>query len=703
MMNHKDLTPEFEEKLQELSAALVLVEADDPGSYQEVLKTIEGLVADPFAQGRQDVAERLKAVEKSLEACILDSTLFPDTVKAVEAALKQIRTGETAAEDRVAPPETDAEPAGTAVPVETAATAEPEAPPEPAPEDEAPGDAAMCDDKDLVEDFLLEAGENLESIEVQLLSLEQDPGNTSVINEIFRPFHTIKGVSGFLNLNDIHRLTHAVEDLLDKARNGEVAMGDWEVDIVLAGVDLLRRLLAGVRDRLDGRATENLSGVVKTFLERLRAGRPVEGAAAPAPGAPPLGRILEAQDKVSPEDLEFALQAQAEGEGGKKIGELLVEQNKVSPEDVSSALRVQEAMTERSAAGTQQQVQGPSTIKVDMYKLDNLVNMVGELVIAQSLIQQNPTIQTVTDHRLTRDFGQLSRITSELRDTTMTLRMVPIRQTFQKMIRLVRDLSRKSGKSVRLNLSGEDTEIDRNMVDLIYEPLVHLVRNGVDHGIESQENRKETGKPETGSLDLRAYHKGGNVVIEIHDDGKGLDQERILAKARDRGLLAEGETPSEQEIFQMIFRAGFSTAEKITDVSGRGVDMDVVKRTIEKLRGKIEVQSVKGKGSTFVIKLPITLAIIDGIVVFVGKERYIIPTICIKEAFLPRQEDYLTVAGKGELIRFRGGSSPWCASTRPSRFPTPSTCPGRRWWWWWKTRGRPAASSLTRSSRSRRW
>ena len=293
-----------------------------------------------------------------------------------------------------------------------------------------------------------------------------------------------------------------------------------------------------------------------------------------------------------------------------------------------------------------------------MVKLDNLVDMVGELVIAQSLIQQNPIIQDYVDRRLAKDFGQLARITSELQRTAMSMRMVEIRQTFQKMIRLVRDLARKSKKIVQLNMSGEDTEIDRNMVDAIYDPLVHMIRNSVDHGVETPEVRREKSKPETGTVQLMAYHKGGNVVIEIKDDGQGLNRERILAKARERGVVGPDEELTNTEIDHLIFKPGFSTAEKVTDVSGRGVGMDVVKKSIENLRGKIEIANEPGVGCSFMLKLPLTLAIIDGMIVRVSQQRYIIPTINIRETFRPTKESYATLHGRGEMVMVRDRLQP---------------------------------------------
>ncbi|MBC8391900.1 MAG: chemotaxis protein CheA, partial [Deltaproteobacteria bacterium] len=284
---------------------------------------------------------------------------------------------------------------------------------------------------------------------------------------------------------------------------------------------------------------------------------------------------------------------------------------------------------------------------------------VGELAIAQSMLRQNKLVKTARSRGLDHIINQMNQITSALQKTAMSLRMVPIKNTFQKMLRLVRDLARNANKEVQLLISGEDTEIDRNMVEEIYEPMVHMIRNSIDHGLEPLEERKAVNKPGKGTIILRAYHKGGNIVIEIEDDGRGLNQEKILEKAIAKGLVREGEKLTESEINNLIFHPGFSTAETITDISGRGVGMDVVKsKVIERLRGRVEVQSVQGKGTTIRIRLPLTLAIIDGMIVGVRGERFIIPTLTVQESFKPNKDDYLTVQGKGEMIKVRDSLAP---------------------------------------------
>jgi two-component system, chemotaxis family, sensor kinase CheA len=288
---------------------------------------------------------------------------------------------------------------------------------------------------------------------------------------------------------------------------------------------------------------------------------------------------------------------------------------------------------------------------------------------------QDPDLQHLRDGRLGRNLAQLSRITDELQRTAMSLRMVPIRSTFQKMNRLVRDLASRQGKQVELVLSGEDTELDRTIVEELNDPLVHMIRNSIDHGIEKPEVRLAKGKSAQGIIRLSAGHQGGNIVIKIQDDGSGLNRERILAKAIDQGMVNPNENLTEGAIFQLIFAPGFSTAEIVTDISGRGVGMDVVRRNIEKLRGKIEIESTPGQGSTFTIFLPLTLAIIDGLLVGVGKQRFILPTLLVRESFRPVASMISTVHSRAEMIQVRGKLSPMLRLHEYFNVPPRSTNP----------------------------
>ena len=328
----------------------------------------------------------------------------------------------------------------------------------------------------------------------------------------------------------------------------------------------------------------------------------------------------------------------------KPLGEILVEKGITTPEKVENALKIQSTTGKKSA----------ETVKVDTQKLDNLVNLVGELVIANALMNEVLVNANNTNTVANKNLSQLSKIVKDIQDQVMSMRMVPLKATFQKMARLVRDVSTKAGKKVRLEVSGEETELDKTVIEEIGDPLVHIIRNSVDHGIEPHDERIAKGKPAEGLVRLNAFHKGGNIVIEIEDDGKGLCKDKLLKKAIEKGLVEEGASLSDQQIYNLIFAAGFSTAEKITDISGRGVGMDVVKKNVERLRGKVDISTVEGKGTKISIKLPLTLAIIDGMIVQVGNEKYIIPMLSIEESIRPNKEHISTVQHRGELINIRG-------------------------------------------------
>ncbi len=514
-----------------------------------------------------------------------------------------------------------------------------EAMPEAKPQD---NETIQIQDESLTRDFIAEGLEYIEEIEINILNLENEPENKDFINAIFRPFHSIKGVASFLNLERIRMLAHNLESLLDKARNGEISVTPALIDVVLDGADALKSLIGQLRDVLEGKPAVKLDldiPALTTRIHKIEQGFDTEA------GGKKLGEILVDEGVISQEKLDSTLANSASPD--KKVGEALIEEGVVKPKQVSQALRKQV-----------EQVTDLTTIRVDTVKLDDLIDMVGELVITQSMISQDLKNQINVDKGLVRDISQFFRITSALQRVSTSLRMIPIKQTFQRMSRLVRDLAKNAGKVVAVELVGEDTEIDRNMVDEIYNPLVHMIRNSVDHGLESPEERVKSGKPEKGLITLKAYHRGGNIVIEIADDGKGLNKQKIVNKAVKSGLLQGDENLSDQEIYKMIFLPGLSTAEKVTDVSGRGVGMDVVKRAVEKLRGKIEIESNVGEGTTFITRFPLTLAIIDGMIVKVGSESYILPTTSIRMALRPPRESYTNVVGKGEMINAMGQLMP---------------------------------------------
>jgi two-component system, chemotaxis family, sensor kinase CheA len=521
------------------------------------------------------------------------------------------------------------------------------APPQPIEEvggDDKPEEPPEFQDPELLKDFIEEAKEHLASIELNMIALEANPEDVGVINDIFRPFHSIKGVAGFLNLKQIHELSHEVENYLDQARSGKLRITNTAIDVVLAAVDTLKSLLLDL-EKLPGSTPETSASQIKPLFQRIK--RIQQGEVEIEHGVPirKLGEILVDSGVIESEVVEEVVEESRSS--GSKLGEQLIKKGLVEPREVGSALREQRQLKENAAV-----------VRIDTQKLDNLVDMVGELVIAQSMVLNNPGIEMIKDQKLQKDSAQLRRITSELQRISMSMRMVPIKSTFQKMIRLVRDLSKKSGKEVHLEMRGEETEIDRNMVEEIYEPLVHMIRNALDHGIEMPEERVQLGKDHRGTVILSAQQKGGNIVIEIQDDGRGLDAAKIKAKAVKVGLIAASDNLEDGALYELIFQPGFSTKEIVTEVSGRGVGMDVVKKSIDRLRGKIDITSMPGKGSAFQFKLPLTMAIIDGMVIRIGDERFIVPTVAMNESLRPPQESYVTVQGRGEVINVRNQLMP---------------------------------------------
>jgi two-component system chemotaxis sensor kinase CheA len=522
-------------------------------------------------------------------------------------------------------------------------------------------------DFELIGEFLDEGNDLIYKAEEALLRLETDPEDMDAVGMVFRAFHTVKGTSAFLELAIIADMGHHAESLLSRVRDREIRYSGGYADLSLRALDMLKELINRVQDALGGGPLlkpEGYNELMKILSDPEAAGISEEHEDAPPPR---IGDMLVAQGKVSREDVEQAIdsprvgdimvargtatretiESAATGSSDAPLGLKMVKTQKASVKDVGQALRTQKRMKNSQAVMD-------TSVRVSTSRLDRLIDMVGELVIAHSMVAQDELVTRGENHDLIKKIGHTSKIVRELQDMSMSLRMVPLKGTFNKMTRLVRDVARKLGKQVNLVTEGEETEIDRNLVDIINDPLVHMIRNAVDHGIEMPDDRLESGKPEMGEVKLSAYHSAGNVVVEIQDNGKGLDKDVILKKAIENGLISEGANLSDREIFNLIFEPGFSTAAEVTDVSGRGVGMDVVKKNIESLRGQVEINSVKGVGSTFKMSLPLTLAIIDGMVVQVGCETYVIPTVSIVKSIKPENQEISTVYGKGEMISVQG-------------------------------------------------
>jgi two-component system chemotaxis sensor kinase CheA len=499
-------------------------------------------------------------------------------------------------------------------------------------------------DRDLMNEFITEALDYIEGAEAALLSMEADPENMEAVNSVFRAFHTIKGTSGFMGLRRVTELAHRAESLLSRVRDKEITCTGIYADLTLRSIDVLKELMQSVRGALSGQPMirpEAYDALLKNLAN------PEAAASAPSPLIPRLGDLLVATGKVARETIEAA----EKQKGIHPIGIAMVKTSTVSLADAAQALRMQTRMAAADAGSE-------SSLRVRTDRLDRLIDMVGELVIAQSMVTQDGTIHQVGNHELLKKVTHAGKIVRELQGLTMSMRMVPLKTAFQKMARLARDLAHKNNRIVNFIAEGEETEIDRNMVDVISDPLVHMVRNAIDHGLEPPDVRIASGKSAEGKLRLSAYHSGGDVVVELQDDGKGLHRNKIIEKAIAKGLIEADRSLSDSEVFDLIFAPGFSTADKVTDISGRGVGMDVVKRSVEALRGRIEIASESGQGTTFTIRLPLTLAITDGMLVKVGPERYIIPTVNIKLSFRPDEDSLSTVAGRGAMVMLRGDLMP---------------------------------------------
>lgn len=488
-----------------------------------------------------------------------------------------------------------------------------------------PGDI----DPDMVKEFISECSDLIETAESALLDLEDTPGNDELINAVFRAFHTIKGTSAFMELDPVTEFTHAAETLLSMVRDGELPFDRACADICFSSID-----------------------IIKKFLSKIA----VAQGGDPLPTTEDSERIIRVLNRISEEAAKPSEALEKEGVHSTKListaaGEIKQDQTDAAGSPEASKNR-QASITEETDPKTEQE----ATVRINLNRLDRLIDMVGELVIAHAVVSQDRTI--AKDIELMKKVDHATKILRELQDTSLTLRMVPLRSTFQKMNRLVRDLARKAGKDVRFATLGEDTEIDRNMVDIINEPLVHMLRNSIDHGVETPQMRVEAGKPAKATIWLRAYQEGGKVIIEIEDDGKGIDKEKVLQKAIEKELVPQGKKLTDNEICGLIFHPGLSSVDKVTDLSGRGVGMDVVKRSIEQLQGKVDVESVEGKGTKISLELPFTLAITDGMLVTVGSQKFIIPTISIDMTFRAKKEDIFTIFEHTEQVKYQGNSVP---------------------------------------------
>ncbi len=491
---------------------------------------------------------------------------------------------------------------------------------------EAPGGVLAADvDLDLLADFIAESRDSLGASEASLLALEQSPDDAEALNTVFRAFHTIKGTSAFLGLARLTAFAHAAESLLARVREGAVPYAATCAELALRSVDMLTLLLAAV-----------------------------EGAAR-AGGAGTALALPDGYTRLSQSLADYQSRGPAEG----------------PPVERESGERRQEERRREDRRRADTLAGGEQFLRVRTDRLDRLVDMVSELVIAQAMIAGDDTLVAAAGahHELAKKLAHAGKIVRGLQELSIGMRMVPLRATFQKLTRLVRDLSAAVGKPVDFVTEGEDTEIDRSLVELVGDPLVHMVRNAIDHGIESPGERAASGKPPRGTLRLSAYHAGGSVVVELADDGRGLDRARIVRKAVEKGLIVGEGGFSDADVFRLVFAPGFSTADAVTELSGRGVGMDVVRRNVERVRGRVDIASHAGEGSTFAMRLPLTLGVTDGMLVRVGAERYVVPTTNIHVSFRPEPDAVRTIAGRGEVVTLRGEVLPVVRLHRLFRVP----------------------------------
>lgn len=494
-------------------------------------------------------------------------------------------------------------------------------------------------DEDILQDFLVEAKEGITNLEEGFLELEKDKKNVEILRSLFRTMHSLKGASGFFGFKTLESIAHFSEDILSKLRDGLIEPEEDVIDILLKAVDHIKYIISYIEENKTEPVEEKILDFLvelSNFNEKLKK------------------RIQSKPEKKEAEKpKEKEIKEEAKEEAKEEVKEEAKEKKEEVKEKKEEVKLVEKTKKEETVVPPQIELT-ETHIKVDVKLLDQLMNLAGELVLARNRVVQ--LSQKIMDEDLTRSVQALSMITTEMQETIMKTRMQPIGMVFNKFPRIVRDLAKALGKKVNLHLEGTETELDRSIIEAIKDPLTHLVRNAIDHGIEPPEERVQLGKSAEGTLILRAYQEGGQVVIEIEDDGKGIDIDKIKKKAIEKGFMTfeEAEQASEKELLNLIFKPGFSTAETVTQLSGRGVGMDVVKSNIEKLGGSIELNTIRGKGTTVKIKIPLTLAIIPALIVTSGEYRYAIPQVNLKELVNINPEKDLLKVGNTEFYRLRG-------------------------------------------------
>jgi len=527
--------------------------------------------------------------------------------------------------------------------------------------------------QEILNDFLTESNEMLKVLDQRFVALESDPTNTDLLNEIFRAMHSMKGSAGFLGFNHLVDVAHRGENILNKLRQAEMAVSPAIISVILETVDIIKAIMADIKDSgtdshvptdaisaklddiLNGSATADTSAsqAPAAAMPNVDTVATATPEAAPAPPPQTIGEILVNDGLASKEQVFDALTAQQhQAEPKTPLGEILLQAKAITERALDQALHKQDKQPKP--------VEEDATIRVETKRLDGVMNLVGELVLGRNRLIKIGT-QLEQQHEsdpqvrvLSETLAQLNLVTTDLQLAVMKTRMLPIKKVFAKLPRMVRDLSQKLNKQVRLEMRGEETELDKSVADEIGDPLVHLVRNAIDHGIETPAERQAKGKTGEGLLTIAASQEGNSIVIRINDDGRGIQVEKIKAKALSKGLVSEAElaTMEHREMLNLIFLPGFSTAEQVTDVSGRGVGMDVVRTNIRKINGSVDLESEPGKGSQIIIKLPLTIAIIQALMVEVERSIFAIPLSTVIEAVRISRSDIKTINGR-EVLHLR--------------------------------------------------
>jgi two-component system, chemotaxis family, sensor kinase CheA len=501
-----------------------------------------------------------------------------------------------------------------------------------------------CEDQELLEGFLAETTELLEKLDDDLVVLEKSSDDADLLNRIFRSIHTVKGASSFLGFDLLVKVTHKTEDVLNRLRKGELHVTPEIMDVILEATDLVKLLVSDIKaGDIQEREIDGTIAKLLPLLSENAAAAQTQPEAAPA--APCENPVPPVSESVAPPVINPP-QEVPQAPQQKSAGDVVIKKTPPSP---------------KPADGKGEDLSDNTTVRVDIKRLDDLMNQVGELVLERNrMIQINQNLQQVDGDKIdfNEEFGKLTKrmnfVTSELQMQVLKMRMLPVEKVFKKFPRIVRSMARDLGKEVDLQIFGEETELDRSVVDEIGDPLIHLIRNAMDHGLEGPEQRMAAGKPRVGTLVLSAVHEGNQIIINIKDDGAGIDTDRVGRKALEKGLVSEEQLAamSQRELFDLIFLPGFSTKDKANDLSGRGVGMDVVRTNIKKLNGLIEIKSEKGQGSEFILRLPLTLAIIQSLLVEVEGEVYSIPLSSVLETLRVDQRQFHVIGGQ-EVLKLR--------------------------------------------------